>query len=128
MNNLHGEAWTAKEDKYLKLNYLTMSVKDISQVLNRSNSAIYSRAARLGLSKHDGPSTIYRMDNTKIEDNIDKLIKDFKLKYPKCHKKGRCMDCVYMHTKMNNGSRVIPLCVVLEKALKIFREEDLNDA
>ena len=117
------KAWTKKEDRYLKLNYSTMSVSAMAQALDRSGSAIYNRAIKLGLSKNSGPSILYRIDNRKIEDNIDKLIRNFKDKYPKCHKKGRCMDCVYMHTKMNNGSKVIPLCVVLEKSLKIFREE-----
>ena len=127
MNTKYGEAWTAKEDRYLRLNYASTSVTAMSQVLKRSNSAIYNRAARLGLHKNDEPSTLYRVDNLKVEDNMDKLIRTFKLKYPNCHRKGRCMDCVFMHIKMNNGAKVIPLCVVLEKAMKIFNEEGEND-
>jgi predicted DNA-binding protein YlxM (UPF0122 family) len=47
-----GKVWTKKHDATLLRHYKKLSVSEIAKVLDRSESSVYQRAARLGLSDH----------------------------------------------------------------------------
>src|SRR5690625_3795541 len=51
-------SWTTQEEKILKENYRDMTVKELSNKLNRSLDSVNAKAKRLGLKKRN---TLYRV-------------------------------------------------------------------
>ncbi len=78
-----GEKWTIDEEQFLRANWGSVTVRDIAAHLGRTNLAIISRAARLGLlpsltqspesdANHSSDSSITRKDKGLANSNAKK--------------------------------------------------------
>lgn len=65
--------WTFKEISYLEENYATLSGAEIAKELNRTPSAVRSRANLLGLSREKGQYALYKGDELLAQGTVDEI-------------------------------------------------------
>ena len=103
--------WTTKETEFLKKNYSSMSYKNISKILNKTEGAIRAKCFDLSLVKNDRWSAeelSYLKHNysilhtSEIANHLNRSTNSIKIKARKCGLKKYPYNCDYLFFKEIN--------------------------